>query len=79
MKQTLQLFIVVLCSFCVDEPWAHQKLDADMSYIAPASWQVVKDYTILLLMSDCINTIVQGVHYTLPYSVSTYTQYYNMS
>ena len=28
MKQTLQLFIVVLCSFCVDEPWAHQKGDA---------------------------------------------------
>ena len=48
MKQKLQLFRVVLCSFCVDAPRAHQKWDADSTYIAPASWQVVKDYTILL-------------------------------
>ena len=39
---------VVLCSFCVDAPRAHQKWDADSTYIASASWQVVKDYIILL-------------------------------
>ena len=49
-----QLFRVWLCSFCVDAPWAHQKWDSDITYIyiAPASWQVVKDYIANTI--DCI-------------------------
>ena len=45
-KKEMQLFRVVLCSFCVDA--AHQKWDVDSTYTAPISWQVVKDYAILL-------------------------------
>ena len=46
MKKELQLFRVVLCSFCVDA--THQKWDVDSTYIAPTSWRVVKDYVISL-------------------------------
>ena len=56
-QQKLQLLRVVLCSFHVDALLAHQ-LNEIHTYIAPALWQVVKDYTMLLSMSDCINTIV---------------------
>ena len=45
-KKELQLFKVVLCSFCVDTP--HQKWDVDSIYMTPTSWRVVKDYVIPL-------------------------------
>ena len=46
-QQKLQLLRVVLCSFHVDAPLAHQLNEIQNSihtYIAPVSWQVVKDY-----------------------------------
>ena len=43
-KRKLQLLRVVLCSFHVDAPLAHQNEIQNSTYIASASWQVVKDY-----------------------------------
>ena len=49
----MQLFRVVLCSFCVDAPWAHQnEMQIASTYILPLphGMQVVKDYN----TTDCI-------------------------
>ena len=46
MRKKVQLFRAVLCSFCEDVH--HQKWDVASTYMAPTSWQVVKDYIIPL-------------------------------
>ena len=57
--------------FCVDAPRAHQKWDADSTYIASASWQVVKDYIILL-------TVLTQLCAKRPLTASTYNYYYEL-